>query len=104
MTSGTALLINIGLAVSWFLIGVFCGIYWPRRARYGMAVPANDPHQHCDRNPVRCTWQRIGDTARDHLKLLERYEETLRAVADCPKCAGCSLMAKTTLAPGYEED
>lgn len=103
MTAGTALLVNLGIAVSWLLIGLYVGRHL-RDRRYGMVAPERDPHQHCDRHPIRCTWMRLGDSARENLKLMERYGETLRTVAECEKCAGCAMSARATLAPNYEED
>jgi hypothetical protein len=87
---------------------VFTGAYL--HARYGqvlgyrMRAPHNDPHQHCDRHPIRCSHRALLDDARADNERAQNYRDTLQAVAVCPKCAGCATAAKAALTITYEPD
>lgn len=81
---------------------VFTGAYL--HARYGqvlgyrMRAPDSDPHQHCDRHPVRCTYRAILADAKADNDRAQTYGETLEAVAGCPNCPSCARAALAALA------
>lgn len=54
----------------------------------------DDPHQHCDRHPIRCS----------HARTIDRYRDALALVAKCPNCHGCVVLAKAALADAYQPD
>lgn len=54
----------------------------------------DDPHQHCDRHPIRCS----------HARTIDRYRDALGLVAKCPNCHGCVVLAKAALADAYQPD
>lgn len=54
----------------------------------------DDPHHHCDRHPVRCSYART----------IDRYRDALGLVAKCPNCHGCVVLAKAALATTYLPD
>lgn len=75
-----------------------------RTGTYRMRAPHNDPHQHCDRHPIRCSYRALLDDARADNERAQNYRETLQAVADCPNCEGCATAAKAALTITYEPD
>jgi hypothetical protein len=57
----------------------------------------DDPHDHCDHDPVNCTHARL-------LDILDRYRTALDTVAECHQCPGCRMVAVTATVPDYEPD
>lgn len=85
---------SLGFGLAFILI--VWGVYLPRFFGPGHRIrrSADDPHQHCDRNPLRCSYART----------IDRYRNALFLVADCHKCKGCADVANAALAVTYLPD
>jgi hypothetical protein len=93
--------VQIGTSLTLIILGAHLMDRYGQILGYRMRAPTNDPHQHCDRHPVNCTYRkRITET----MTLLERYSGALDAVAQCERCPGCALTAKAAKATNYEPD